>query len=586
MPTSPFELFSGLGILTALAFLTLTSSLCALIASVVLLHCYRRTVRRLTSQRSVQVKGRNAAGPRRESPATPDRSPNLTTELFFKSPKRASAEQLIDRIDAARRRQARKYAMAGMLFALLVGLATFSALSQTQINYLRAAAHPLQALFLIWTFAWPVTLITNLVACSSRWVHLSLLVGYFSILALLCSALVMIPTEAPLRAGNVLLPAWSGETPLRLASKWVLFNGPPSLLCLAFRHRRVRAVAPLVLAFTTAVSAGILFIVAAAFRYKQGSVNVMTFVSETFNLSALTSLIAYFVLLIVAASFLFGLLGWSLLVWIRARYRRKMLNDQSTGIDAMLLIFSSSYTALLAFAGPGWALAPLIAFLAFKAAVSIGNKGTRPPDSLYRPALLVLRVFSLGARSEFLFNAITKRWRHIGDVRLIAGADLALSSVAPQQFLAFVSGTLGELFANEPTSSLDLTVDSRSDADGLFRINDFFCHSDTWQSVLSKLVRSTDVVLMDLRNFTARNAGCLFEIRELMNTIEFRRLVFVIDSTTDRDFLEARLAGFWNQLPADSPNLGLFASALRLFEFRSLTDQSIQKLLRRLCAAA
>jgi hypothetical protein len=43
---------------------------------------------------------------------------------------------------------------------------------------------------------------------------------------------------------------------------------------------------------------------------------------------------------------------------------------------------------------------------------------------------------------------------------------------------------------------------------------------------------------MDLRNLSSGNAGCVFEIRELLDTVPAERLVFVVDRTTDQAFLE------------------------------------------------
>jgi hypothetical protein len=89
---------------------------------------------------------------------------------------------------------------------------------------------------------------------------------------------------------------------------------------------------------------------------------------------------------------------------------------------------------------------------------------------------LVLRVFALGHRSEVLFDAVTRHWRHLGYVRLIAGTDWALSTIAPHQFLAFVTGTLEHLFISSEWAIENAFVglDNRRDHDGRFRINDFF----------------------------------------------------------------------------------------------------------------
>ena len=138
----------------------------------------------------------------------------------------------------------------------------------------------------------------------------------------------------------------------------------------------------------------------------------------------------------------------------------------------------------LALAGPGWALSGLVAFLTYKATLQLGNK-RRPlknSDGQSSPALLVLRVFSLGKRSEILFENVAQRWRYLGNVQLIAGTDLAASTVAPHQFMSFVSGNLKHLFINNE-QDINRSIqekDERPDADGRFRINDFLCRKDTW----------------------------------------------------------------------------------------------------------
>ncbi len=591
MPSSPFLFHSGLGVIAAISVLTLAASVLTLIASTFLLWRYRRTVARLMSAQAGEAEHRITRGAQSETPSALalEESDSVKPKPISFSPENHLADRLYRLTISEPRRHACKYAVAGVLFALLMGLSGFFAFSQTQINYLRAAAHPLQFLFMFWTFVWPIVLTTNIVAATSQRNRWLAVLSYFAVLLALGGLVALTSTEASFQAVNVTLPAWSGETPIRLVSKWNLFNFPPTLLFIIFRHRRVRAVAPLVLSFMTVVSAGVLSIIAAAFLYQETSVTVIAFASEALGASVIAALIGYFLLLFIVACLLFGVLGWRLMVWMRSGYQRKTVSDQSLGIDALWLIFASFYAVMLAFAGPGWALAGLAAFLIFKIAISVGNKRLRSKNDSphHDPALLVLRVFSLGKRSESLFDAVTKHWRYVGDVRLIAGTDLALSTVAPHQFLAFVSGKLNQLFIRSQAALVRslAELDTRRDADGRFRINDFFCHANTWQSVLSSLVKSTDVVLMDLRSLAENNAGCVFEIKELLNAVPLERLVFVVDDTTDKNFLKQTLAESWRQLRSDSPNMRLSSSALQPFELRSLGHSELRDLLQQLCAA-
>lgn len=90
--------------------------------------------------------------------------------------------------------------------------------------------------------------------------------------------------------------------------------------------------------------------------------------------------------------------------------------------------------------------------------------------------------------------------------------------------------------------------------DGRFRVNDFFCHEDTWQMVLSRLVSDSHAVLMELRGFSTQNAGVVFEIQELINVVSVARVVFVVDETTDEQLLRRTLWQSWESTPDTHPS--------------------------------
>ena len=96
-------------------------------------------------------------------------------------------------------------------------------------------------------------------------------------------------------------------------------------------------------------------------------------------------------------------------------------------------------------------------------------------------------------------------------MQLITGPDVAHSVVQPHQLLDFVSGRLANHFiADARTLEARMAQRDRApDRDGWYRVNSFFCRADTWQAVLARLVGEDDVILMDLRSFSARNAGCV-----------------------------------------------------------------------------
>ena len=398
------------------------------------------------------------------------------------------------------------------------------------------------------------------------------------------------PTEAPVVLGDVVLPAWSGESPLRLLGKWALFNLTPTLLHAALRLRRVRAVAPLVLAFMALVSAGVLGVVTTAFVFQETSVAIIVSIADSLHIGVYAASLGYLALAALLACAGFAALGWGVLAWLQRSYRRKSSSDQSLAVDALWLTFATFHAVALAVAGSAWALLPLAAFVVFKLAFRAASRLTpasRGPSD-HDPALLVLRVFSLGQRSEALFAATTRCWRHVGAVSLIAGTDLAASTVAPHRFLAFVSRRLASLFVTDEAAAHDAVaaIDRHRDGDGRYRVNELFCHADTWQAVLRRLIVRTDVVLMDLRSFSPANAGCVFEIEALLDAVPAERLVFVVDRTTDRHFLALKWQEACNRLPANSPNQRRTPPAPLTYELAALTDEAIRGLLQRLCAAA
>jgi hypothetical protein len=112
--------------------------------------------------------------------------------------------------------------------------------------------------------------------------------------------------------------------------------------------------------------------------------------------------------------------------------------------------------------------------------------------------------------------------------------------------------------------------DTRPDRDLRFRVNERFCYDDTWKMVLSRLVDESDAVLMDLRGFSRQNAGCVFELHELVRLVPLDQVVFIVDRRTDEALLAETLGD-------------CRAGVLRLGEMRG---HQVRQLLRAMAAAA
>jgi hypothetical protein len=281
-----------------------------------------------------------------------------------------------------------------------------------------------------------------------------------------------------------------------------------------------------------------------------------------------------------------GIIGWLLLRWLGSLYRRRQISDQSIITDAIWLMFSfaQSPAHIGSVAGRSelsFAIA-IGAFAAYKLVASAGFRllRTRAERDEQASKLLLLRVFSLGERSERLFAGFTKLWRHVGIVRMIAGPDLATSTVEPHEFLDFLAGRLQRRFITGP-DTLEQRIsetEQRRDVDGRFRVADFFCHDNTWQMVLRRLDKDSDVVLMDLRGFSQSNRGCVFEINELLDVVLLRHIVFVVDRTTDEHFLAQVFASAWATITKASPNWTDPAPRIRLYRFDGHVGQDITAL--------
>src|SRR5436309_2517008 len=136
-----------------------------------------------------------------------------------------------------------------------------------------------------------------------------------------------------------------------------------------------------------------------------------------------------------------GIVGWLLLRWLGSLYLARRISDQSITIDVVWLMFSYVQSpvpesARLEVSGALW----IGAVVAYKIIATAGFRlvRTRAEKDAQALKLLVLRVFSLGTRSERLFADFTKLWPHMGSVQLIAGPDLATSTVEPHEFLDFL----------------------------------------------------------------------------------------------------------------------------------------------------
>jgi hypothetical protein len=250
-----------------------------------------------------------------------------------------------------------------------------------------------------------------------------------------------------------------------------------------------------------------------------------------------------------------GWLVWRLLRNLADRYEHKRFSDVQLVIDCWWLVVTAQVvaTSLAAPYGLVGIGAGLAAFVLYRTGVSVVLRQDSMPQPSPPKRLLLLRVFGYEARTEALFDRVAQRWRFRGPVQLIAGLDLATRAVDPDDILLFIQGQLAEQYVASPDDvrrRLD-GLDLRQDPDGRFRINELYCHGDTWKPTLQALLDATDGVLIDLRSFSEKNSGCLFELEEMVRRLPTDRIVLVCDRTTDLRLLGTTLTEAWGRAARD-----------------------------------
>jgi len=440
---------------------------------------------------------------------------------------------------------------AAVLIQVAAGLAYAVVLSGAWMHFSWADGGFVLArfLWLLSCYAWPTALAVGLLAATTTRQRLAVGLAYLAMLFAFSGwGLARNPTLSA----------------LELAQFWAITNLPATLLLLAFLHRRIRAVGPLVLAFMVVAVAGSQLAVGLAGQ----SEATLRRIVELGSLLGLGGAQIFWGLML-AGALLAAVIGWQALKWLGRRHVTRRSSDQMLTLDALWLLFAVVQTLSFAFEGLAWLTSGAIAFAAWKLVTTVGFRlaGLGRAQGA-APSLLLLRVFALGARSERLFDGLGKRWLRIGSIDMIAGPDLVTTAVEPHEFLDFVGGRLSRQFVRDE-ADLARRCAARvlgPDPDGRHRVNEFFCHDDTWRPTMLRLAQAADVVLMDLRGFAPHNQGCRYELQQLLDHVPLERVLVLVDADAPRGFIEETVASLWQAARPDSPNRHASEPRLRLLD--------------------
>jgi hypothetical protein len=288
--------------------------------------------------------------------------------------------------------------------------------------------------------------------------------------------------------------------------------------------------------------------------------------------------------LLVASVALSSVVAWFGLLWIAHRYRRMQLSDQTFLFDALWLAVSIWICVYLMGADiPFVYFLGLLPFALCKVTVGYGLKGLAArAASLPGGRLLFLRVFGSPSRSEKLFDLLAARWRYAGSIQLISATDIARGRFEPDEFLDFISGRFGGRYVSTGVD-LDRRLEGlhdRPDPDGRYRVNELFCRVDTWQQTVKRLMAQSDFVVMDLRAFAPGRRGAMFELGALIEEVPLRRVVLLIDHTTDEPLLRRTLDDLWRRLTPQSPNAYGGIGRLRMIDLGCGYPAAVRRLMQ------
>jgi hypothetical protein len=512
-----------------LTYVLLVGIVDAAILSWLALVWYRRAVRRLMRRR---VSSAATAGPGPEDASgavRPAVSASSAPTFAIFEPDGRGGRGALPTIPG-RRRLLIVYGVAAGLHALVI--TTFQLSHQGEVSWVGAVGR-------WWVNTWPVVpaLIALLVLDWRQSVRLG---GVFigggavaiALLTLVSRGLRGIIDTVPLTNTYwlLLLLGYTAAAPLAL----LLVTG----------WRRIRAVAPLVLSVTFLFG----FAVVLFQTLMQHVLDVTAVRRAILSASAYTSAEGGYYGLFMLLILPIGGLAWWLLRGLAAAFEWKRFSDVQLMVDCWWLIVSAEETAVLSTQMGLWAIpVGLAAFVAYRVAVTIGLRDPVAAPAAAGRRLLFLRVFGYRARTETMLDKVAQRWRFDGPVQLVAGIDVAARTVDPGDFLAFVGGRLANRYVAGPESLRERlgALDVVRDPDGRFRINDFYCHGDTWQPTVQALLDASDRVLMDVRSLSERNQGCRYELEQLVWRLPTDALVLVVDAGTDIARLGAILDGAW-----------------------------------------
>ncbi len=191
--------------------------------------------------------------------------------------------------------------------------------------------------------------------------------------------------------------------------------------------------------------------------------------------------------------------------------------------------------------------------------------------------LLILWVFGPQKNLLTLLGNIGQYWRLIGSVQFLQGGAYTLNM---NQVVSYISGKRDILTATR--EQLDKKLHAFKyipERNGTYPSHSLLCGDAVWKLAIDYFLQNSDMIAMNLCGFSRSNQGCIYELSLLTDRFPSRRILFLVDDTTDMDFLTSMLKQKWNTMPAASPNHTTSASAIRIYKLFS-SEIALEEALR------
>lgn len=139
---------------------------------------------------------------------------------------------------------------------------------------------------------------------------------------------------------------------------------------------------------------------------------------------------------------------------------------------------------------------------------------------------------------------------------LIPLAALPIAVTVRRRFVATVP---------ELNRRIDRAQRQRAGWNGVFIGLPMYCYDNIWKRAVDRLLRASDVLLMDLRGFSPARAGCEYEVGILIDHYPIQQVVFLVDHGETRAAVYELIRRRWRAMSPASPNRSLQAPAIKVY---------------------